>query len=99
MIQCILKFHLKLSLNKREIGKVEHDILLSLADHIYFAIKRIKEKDFPSNPFNMDIQLMFPDEYSVALKAKDVIENIRMKKLIQMKLLLSLAYSLGYIGK
>ena len=59
----------------RDSGKVEHDILLSLADHIYFAIKRIKEKDFPSNPFNMDIQLMFPDEYSVALKAKEVIEK------------------------
>ncbi|WP_337930225.1 PRD domain-containing protein, partial [Holdemanella sp.] len=29
----------------------------------------------PSNPFNMDIQLMFPDEYSVALKAKEVIEK------------------------
>lgn len=56
-------------------GKVEHDVLLSLADHIYFAVKRIKEKDFPSNPFNMDIQLMFPDEYSVALKAKDIIEK------------------------
>ena len=34
-----------------------------------------KEKYFPSNPFNMDIQLMFPDEYSVALKAKEVIEK------------------------
>ena len=64
-----------ITLTKEKFGKVEHDILLSLADHIYFAIKRIKEKDFPSNPFNMDIQLMFPDEYSVALKAKEVIEK------------------------
>ena len=64
-----------ITLTKEKFGKVEHDILLSLADHIYFAVKRIKEKDFPSNPFNMDIQLMFPDEYSVALKAKEVIEK------------------------
>lgn len=64
-----------ITLTKERFGKVEHDILLSLADHIYFAVKRIKEKDFPSNPFNMDIQLMFPDEYSVALKAKDIIEK------------------------
>ena len=53
-----------ITLTKEKFGKVEHDILLSLADHIYFAVKRIKEKDFPSNPFNMDIQLMFPDEYT-----------------------------------
>ena len=54
-----------ITLTKEKFGKVEHDILLSLADHIYFAVKRI----------NMDIQLMFPDEYSVALKAKEVIEK------------------------
>ena len=66
-----------ITLTKERFGKVEHDILLSLADHIYFAVKRIKEKDFPSNPFNMDIQLMFPDEYSVALKAKEVMRVIR----------------------
>ncbi len=49
-----------ITLTKEKFGKVANfDILLSLADHIYFAVKRIKEKDFPSNPFNMDIQLMF----------------------------------------
>ena len=35
-----------ITLTKERFGKVEHDILLSLADHIYFAVKRIKEKDF-----------------------------------------------------
>lgn len=70
-----------ITLTKERFGKVEHDILLSLEDHIYFAVKRIKEKDFPSNPFNMDIQLMFPDEYSVALKAKDIIEKYTHEKI------------------
>ncbi len=64
-----------ISLTKEKFGKVEHDILLPLADHIYFAIKRIKDNDFPSNPFYMDIQLVFPDEYEVALKSKDVIKK------------------------
>lgn len=64
-----------ISLTKAKFGKVEHDILLPLADHIYFAIKRIKEKDYPANPFYTDIQLVFPDEYEVALQAKDVIRE------------------------
>ena len=64
-----------ISLTKTKFGKVEHDILLPLADHIYFAIKRIKEKDYPANPFYTDIQLVFPDEYEVALQAKDVIRE------------------------
>ena len=62
-----------IELTKEKFGKVEHDILLPLADHIYFAIKRIQENDFPANPFYTDIQLIFPDEYEVALKGKDVI--------------------------
>ncbi len=60
---------------KEKFGKVEHDILLPLADHLYFAIKRIKDNDLPTNPFYMDIQLVFPDEYEVALKAKDIIKK------------------------
>lgn len=62
-----------IELTKEKFGKVEHDILLPLADHIYFAIKRIQENDFPANPFYTDIQLIFPDEYEVALKGKNVI--------------------------
>lgn len=30
-----------ITLTKEKFGKVEHDILLSLADHIYFAISHI----------------------------------------------------------
>ncbi|RHS99388.1 PRD domain-containing protein [Firmicutes bacterium AM41-11] len=62
-----------IELTKEKFGKVEHDILLPLADHIYFAIKRIQENDSPANPFYTDIQLIFPDEYEVALKGKNVI--------------------------
>lgn len=62
-----------IELTKEKFGKVEHDILLPLADHIYFAIKRIQENDFPANPFYTDIQLIFPDEYEVALKGENVI--------------------------
>ena len=64
-----------IQLIEEKFGKVEHDILFSLADHLYFAIKRIKEDNGPSNPFYTDIQLVFPDEYEVALKARDIIRT------------------------
>ena len=32
-------------------GKIDNDILLPLADHIYFAIKRMDENIMPLNPF------------------------------------------------
>ena len=55
--------------------KVSHDILLPLADHIYYAIKRMEENIMPSNPFTNDIRLLFPDEYEIAAKGKEVIEK------------------------
>lgn len=64
---------IKLATEKFE--KVNHDILLPLADHIYYAIKRMDENIMPSNPFVHDIRLLFPDEYGVASKGKDVIKK------------------------
>lgn len=58
---------------KDKFGDANEGILLPLADHIYFVIKRMQDNIFPSNPFIHDIKLLFPDEYEVALKAKDII--------------------------
>ena len=55
--------------------KVNHDILIPLADHIHFTIKRMDENIMPSNPFTYDIRLLFPDEYEVALKSKEIIKS------------------------
>ena len=55
--------------------KVDYSILLPLADHIFFTIKRMHENIMPSNPFIYDIQLLFPDEYDVALQAREVIKK------------------------
>lgn len=68
---------IKLAVQKFE--KVDNDILLPLADHIYFAIKRMDENIMPSNPFINDIRLLFPNEYEVALKGKDVIKRFISK--------------------
>lgn len=54
---------------------VNHDILLPLADHIYFSIQRMKDNIMPSNPFTDDIRLLFPDEYRVAMEGKEIIKN------------------------
>lgn len=58
-----------------QFGEIDNKILLPLADHIYFAIKRMDENIMPSNPFLNDIRLLFPDEYEVALKGREVIEK------------------------
>ena len=68
---------IKLAVQKFE--KVNNDILLPLADHIYFAIKRMEENIMPSNPFINDIRLLFPDEYEVALEGKEVIKKYTSK--------------------
>ncbi len=60
---------------------VKHDILLPLADHIYFAIKRMDENIMPTNPFTYDIRLLFPDEYEVALKSREIIKQYVSKEI------------------
>lgn len=62
-------------LSQREFGHVDTRILLPLADHIDFAIKRVKNISM-SNPFAKDIELLFPEEYAVALKGKEFIKEM-----------------------
>ena len=70
---------IKEATNKFE--QVNHDILIPLADHIYFAIKRMDENIMPTNPFTYDIRLLFPDEYEVALKSKEIIKSFINKEI------------------
>lgn len=51
------------------------NILLALADHIAFSIERIKSNLYISNPLTSDIRLLFKDEYTVAAKARKIIED------------------------
>lgn len=55
------------------LGKLDHNILLPLADHIAFAIERMKRDMKISNPFANEISLLNPEEYEAALKSKDLI--------------------------
>lgn len=56
--------------------KVDQNILCPLADHIAYAIKRIKSNEQISNPLTQDIKALFPEEYEVAQKGKDIIKEI-----------------------
>ena len=48
---------------------------------IHFTIKRMAENIMPSNPFTYDIRLLFPDEYEVALKSKEIIKSFINKEI------------------
>ena len=58
---------------KLALGKLDQNILLALADHIAFAIERMSQGMKISNPYASEIRLLNPEEYEVALKAKQLI--------------------------
>lgn len=55
-------------LNKAEevFGKIDRSILFPMADHIEYAVKRIKNREQISNPLTEDIRVLFYMEYKVA---------------------------------
>lgn len=55
------------------LGTLDQNILLALADHIAFAIERMSQGLKISNPYASEIRLLNPEEYEVALKAKQLI--------------------------
>lgn len=61
---------------EKKFEKVDKNILCPLADHISFAVKRIRNNEYISNPLTQDIRALFPDEYEVACKGKDIIKEV-----------------------
>ncbi len=55
-----------LSLVQQKFPGADENILLPLADHIAFAVQRIRSQMEIVNPFAKDIPLLFPDEYEIA---------------------------------
>jgi transcriptional antiterminator len=51
---------------ERVFGKIDWSILFPMADHIAFAVKRIRNKEQISNPLTGDIQALFHMEYKTA---------------------------------
>ena len=54
---------------------VDNNILIPLADHIAFAVKRINENMEIRNPFSRELRVLFEKEYCVALKGREIIKS------------------------
>ena len=55
---------------------ISDDILLPLAEHIAFAVKRQRDNMLVPNPFIPDIKIIYGKEYAVALKSRDIIRRL-----------------------
>lgn len=56
-------------------GKIDRNILLPLADHMEYAIKRIQNNEEISNPLTADIKALFHMEYKVAEQAVPLLKK------------------------
>lgn len=80
LIQSVDPMYLEISheiiaLAEAKFSTIDAHILLPLADHIAFAIERIKSNMDIANPFANDIRLLFPEEYEIAHQAQAIIES------------------------
>lgn len=62
-----------LTLAEEKFHDIDRNILLPLADHIAFAITRIKSGMNITNPFVNDITMLYPEEYEVAKQGSQII--------------------------
>lgn len=62
---------------EKEFGKIDRSILFPMADHIEFAVRRIRNHEQISNPLTEDIRVLFYKEYKVA----QCMEQLLMEKL------------------
>lgn len=53
----------------------DRNIIITLADHIAFAIQRINSGLVINNPFKNDIKLLFDEEYKIAKDSIDIIND------------------------
>lgn len=56
-------------------GKIDRTILFAMADHIEYAIKRIRNNEQISNPLTDDIRVLFHMEYKVALCVEKILRE------------------------
>lgn len=71
-------------------GKVDRKILFPMADHIAFAVQRIRAEEQISNPLTEDIRVLFHMEYKAAECARDI-----LRKQLQVELD---EHEIGYIA-
>lgn len=62
---------------EREFGQIDKTVLFPMADHIEYAVRRIKKGEQISNPLTDDIRILFHMEYKVA----QCLEKLLMEQL------------------
>ena len=65
---------------EQEFGKIDRNILFPMADHIEYAVKRVREHEQISNPLTADIRALFHLEYKTA---KQIIPILKERMDIQ----------------
>lgn len=56
-------------------GKIDRSILFAMADHLEYAISRIKKHEQISNPLTEDIRVLFHMEYKVAQSVQTILKE------------------------
>lgn len=56
-------------------GTIDRSILFPLADHIYYAVERIKKKEQISNPLTEDIRVLFHMEFKAAESIRPLLQK------------------------
>ena len=56
-------------------GKVDRNILFPMADHIEYAVKRVKNNEQISNPLTEDIRILFHMEYKTAECIREILKE------------------------
>ena len=62
--------------SERVFGRIDRSILFPMADHIAFAVHRIRANEQISNPLTKDIQVLFHMEYKVAECIKVLLKDM-----------------------
>lgn len=60
---------------EKTFGKIDRNMLFPMADHIEYAVKRIKNHEQISNPLTEDIRILFHAEYKAAQSIQDILKE------------------------
>lgn len=61
---------------KEQLGELNPNILVPLADHIAVAVERMQNGIFLKNPFHADVRVLYQQEYRVAEKSRELIREM-----------------------
>lgn len=79
-----------LSKSEEVFGKIDKRILFPMADHIAFAVQRIRANEQISNPLTDDIRALFHMEYKTAECLKDILWEMLQVKIDE--------HEIGYVA-